>query len=87
MAIRDGVPLFEWPLPGKAGAQVEEVKRCVAFLRREFGQEGRLELLLEGELEGLEELEMALGVAVQRIQAEPYGSLVLQGLAIPEMGP
>jgi hypothetical protein len=30
---------------------------------------------------------MALGVAVQRIQAEPYGSLVLQGLAIPEMGP
>jgi hypothetical protein len=87
MAIRDGVPLFEWPLPGKAGAKVEEVKRCVAFLRREFGQEGRLELLLEGEMEGLEELEMALGVAVQRIQAEPYGSLVLQGLAIPEMAP
>lgn len=87
MAIRDGVPLFEWPLPGKAGAQVEEVKRCVAFLRREFGQEGRLELLLEGEMEGLEELEMALGVAVQRIQSAPYGSLVLQGLAIPEMAP
>jgi hypothetical protein len=87
MAIRDGVPLFEWPLPGKAGAQVEEVKRCVAFLRREFGQEGRLELLLEGEMEGLEELEMALGVSVQRIQSAPYGSLVLQGLAIPEMGP
>ena len=87
MAIRDGVPLFEWPLPGKAGAQVEEVKRCVAFLRREFGQEGRLEPLLEGEMEGLEELEMALGVSVQRIQSAPYGSLVLQGLAIPEMGP
>lgn len=87
LAIRDGVPLFEWPLPAKAGAQVGEVKRCVAFLRREFGKEGRLELLLEGEMEGLEQLEEALGVEVRRMHTEPYGSLVMQGLAIPEPAP
>lgn len=87
MAIRDGVPLFEWPLPGRAEAQVEEVKRCVGFLRREFGEQGQLELLLEGEMEGVEALEEALGVAVRPIEAEPYGSLVMKGLAIPEQAP
>lgn len=87
MAIRDGVPLFEWPLPGKTEAQVEEVKRCVRFLRREFGEQGQLELLLEGEMEGVEALEEALGVAVRPIEAEPYGSLVMKGLAIPEQAP
>ena len=64
-----------------------EVKRCVAFLRREFRDVERVELLLEGEMEGLEGLEEALGVGVRRIQSEPYGSLVMQGLAIPEPAP
>jgi hypothetical protein len=87
LAIRDGVPLFEWPLPAKAADQVGEVTRCVAFLRREFRDVERVELLLEGEMEGLEGLEEALGVGVRRIQSEPYGSLVMQGLAIPEPAP
>lgn len=85
LAIRDGVPLLEWPLPVKAAAQVGEVERCVAFLRREFGDVERVELLLEGEMEGVEALEQALGVGAVRIEAAPYGSLVLQGLAIPEI--
>lgn len=84
LAIRDGVPLFEWPLPGKAGARVGEVVRCVGFLRREFGGVERVAVLLEGEMEGVEALEESLGVGAVRIQAAPYGSLVLQGLAIPE---
>lgn len=87
MAIRDGVPLFEWMLPARADAQRAEVERCVAFLRREFGAVEPLELLLEGEMEEVEALEEALGVAVRPIQPEPYGSLVLQGLAIPEAAP
>ncbi|MEB3193740.1 MAG: hypothetical protein VKO19_01280 [Cyanobacteriota bacterium] len=84
MAIRDGAPLFEWPLPNQGSALVEEVRRCVAFLRREFGRGGELRVLLDGELEVRGELEATLGVGAQQLDCSPYGSLVLQGLAIPE---
>lgn len=84
VAIRDGVPLFEWPLPNQGSALVAEVRRCVAFLQREFGDGGELRLLLDGELEVRGELEATLGVGGQQLDCSPYGSLVLQGLAIPE---
>lgn len=83
MAIRDGVPLFEWPLPAEGAAKVAEVKRCVAFLQREFGA-GLVQLLTEGELEEPEALEAALALPLQPISCAPFGSLVMQGLAIPE---
>lgn len=87
LAIRAGVPLFEWPLPEQAEAQVGEVARCLAFLQRKFGAVERVELLLEGQLEGVEALEEALGVEAVRVSTAPYGSLVMRGLAIPETTP
>jgi hypothetical protein len=79
--------LFEWPLPEQAEAQVGEVARCLAFLQRKFGAVERVELLLEGQIEGVEALEEALGVEAVRVSTAPYGSLVMRGLAIPETTP
>jgi Tfp pilus assembly PilM family ATPase len=87
MAIRDGVPLFEWPLPAEEGAKVAEVQRCLAFLRREFADARRVRLLLDGELAEQEALEAALDLQGQRVDCAPFGSLVMQGLAIPEITP
>lgn len=87
MAIRDGVPLFEWPLPAEEGAKVAEVRRCLAFLRREFADVGAVKLLLDGELAEQEALEAALDLPGQRVDCAPFGSLVMQGLAIPEITP
>lgn len=87
IAIRDGVPLFEWPLPAEAGAKVAEVQRCLAFLRREFADVRRVQLLLDGELAEQEALEAALDLPGQQVDCAPFGSLVMQGLAIPEITP
>jgi hypothetical protein len=87
MAIRDGVPLFEWPLPAEANAKVATVERCLGFLRREFPGVRNVRLLLEGEQDEQEILESALEQPIQHIQCAPYASLVMQGLAIPELKP
>ena len=87
MAIRDGVPLFEWPLPAEGMARVREVQRCVAFLRREFGEARSVRLWLDGELEEKEALETELDLPAQTIDWAPFGSLVMRGLAIPERQP
>jgi hypothetical protein len=87
MAIRDGVPLFEWPLPAVASAKVATVERCLSFLRREYPGVRQVRLLLEGEQDELEILEDALDLPIQQIQCAPYASLVMQGLAIPELRP
>ena len=87
MAIRDGVPLFEWPLPAEASAKVATVERCLSFLRREYPGVRQVRLLLEGEQDELEILEDALDLPIQQIQCAPYASLVIQGLAIPELRP
>jgi hypothetical protein len=44
-----------------------------------------LRLLLAGELPGWEQLEQVLGVRAEQLNPEPFGSLVLQGLASPEV--
>jgi len=85
LAIRDGVPLFEWPLPEGTSALVAELKRCEAFLRREFAGLRDVRLLLEGDLEDPKLLAAALDLPVERIDCAPYRSLVMQGLAIPEL--
>lgn len=86
-AIRDGVPLFAWPLPTEPEAQVAEAERCVAFLREEFPGAGSLRLLVEGPLVERQLLEAALGLPAQWIDCAPFGSLVMQGLAIPDLAP
>jgi hypothetical protein len=83
-AIRDGVPLFAWPLPASDTAQVSEARRCLDFLQEEFPGERPPRLLLEGPLERQTLLETTLDLPSQRIDCAPYGSLVLRGLAIPD---
>lgn len=85
LAIREGVPVFEWPLPEEAKGLVDEVKRCLAFLRREFPGDGSVRLLLEGALEDPEGFANALGLPLANTSCAPYNSLVLQGLAVPEL--
>lgn len=84
MAIRAGVPLFERTLPLEEDAALRDVERCVAFLAREFAEAAEPRLLLEGPWPERERLETALGLAAQPVESEPYSSLVMKGLAIPE---
>lgn len=86
-AVREGVPLFQWPLPQEAEATVAEVKRCLAFLRRNFREVRQVHLLLDGEWEEQTELESLLGAPAHQLNCAPFASLVLQGLAIPELMP
>ncbi len=85
MAIRNGVPLFERTLVETGDRLIPELERCVAFLLREFPEVRDLSLWLEGPLEQLEALEASLGQPVEPLEVLPYASLVMNGLAIPEL--
>jgi hypothetical protein len=85
LAIQDGVPLFERILPHHTELLIREMMRCVAFLRREIPDLNGLELFLEGPLAEQEALEASLGQHARHLHHQPYGSLVMQGLAIPEL--
>ncbi len=87
MAIRGGVPLFERILVEKGDRMVAEFERCVTFLRKEFDNAHDLGLLLEGSLEERDALESTLGQPLLDLEVEPFGSLVMKGLAIPELTP
>ncbi len=84
MAIRAGVPLFERILMERGDRLVAEIQRCVTFLRKEFAGIHELRLLLEGPLEERSSVEAALGEPFKEVEASPFASLVLSGLAIPE---
>ncbi|MEB3334191.1 MAG: hypothetical protein VKP70_04330 [Cyanobacteriota bacterium] len=85
LAIKDGVPLFERVLPKSMELLIRDISPCVAFLQREIPDISGLELLLEGPLAEQEALEASLGQHARHLHHEPYGSLVMQGLAIPEL--
>jgi hypothetical protein len=82
-----GVPVFEWVLPDDEEGQVVEVNRCVGFYRRQDPQVRRLRLLLSEPFPVQERLQDALGVKAEILTPHPYGSLVLQGLAMRETLP
>jgi hypothetical protein len=85
MAIRAGIPLFERVLVEKGDRLIPEMERCVTFLRREFPGLGDPRLLLEESLEEQEALEDLLGQPALELDVLPYASLVMAGLAIPEL--
>ncbi|MEA5412159.1 hypothetical protein VB737_10320 [Synechococcus sp. BA-120 BA3] len=77
-------PVFDWPLPQDDEALVREVNRCVTFYRRRAPSIRRLRLLLSAPLPSQDSLQDALGVRAEILTPEPFGSLVLQGLAMVE---
>ncbi|MEB3321465.1 MAG: hypothetical protein VKI81_01425 [Synechococcaceae cyanobacterium] len=88
LLIHRSVPVFERELPGDDDALVAEVARCVAFYRRhDPSSPDRLRLVLGGPFARRDALEHQLGTAAEELAAEPFGSLVLQGLATQEVQP
>jgi Tfp pilus assembly PilM family ATPase len=84
LLIRQALPVFEWELPADDDALVAEVNRCVSFYRRRDPAVRAVRLLLAQPFPRQQELERQLGVAAEELTADPFDSLVLQGLAIPE---
>jgi len=79
-----GMPVFERPLPQDADGLIEELQRCIAFYHRQEPGLRRLRLLLTDDLDAQAAIEQALDVEAERFVVEPYGSLLLRGLAIRE---
>jgi Tfp pilus assembly PilM family ATPase len=86
LLLRRSEPVFDWSLPEDDEDLVREVQRCVGFFRRQDPSVASLRLLLGGSLPCQDRLQSTLGVGAEILTAEPYGSLVLQGLAMPERG-
>jgi Tfp pilus assembly PilM family ATPase len=82
--LRRTEPVFEWPLAQDDADLVKEVNRCVAFYRRRDDSVRQLRLLLSAPLDCQDALQASLGVRAELLTPEPFGSLVLQGLAVVE---
>ncbi len=87
LLIRGGVPVFERSMAGGGAALVNDLVRSVEFYRRQDSAVRGLRLLLTQPLAELPQLESRLSVMAEQLSSEPFGSLVLQGLAIPEFMP
>jgi hypothetical protein len=85
LLLREGVPVFDWPLPADPAAAVAEVSRALAFYRRRDAGVASVRLLLARPFPDRPGLEAELGVAAEELSADPFASLVLQGLATPEV--
>lgn len=87
LLLRSGLPVFERDLPLDGADPVEELLRCLAFYRRQDPAARELRLLMTAPMECQSALEKALGLEGELLRPEPWGSLVLQGLASPEPTP
>ncbi len=85
LLIRDGAPVFERSLRGAGSVLADDLVRCVEFYRRQDAAVRGLRLLLTRPLEERSALESRLSVVAEELTADPFGSLVLQGLAMPEL--
>lgn len=87
LLVRGGVPVFERVLLSSGDALVDELERCVAFYRRQDSAAQQLRLLLSEALQERPLIEARLSVLAEELTSEPFGSLVLQGLAMQEPQP
>ncbi|MFM7362892.1 MAG: hypothetical protein ACKOBY_10140 [Cyanobium sp.] len=87
LLLRDGVPVFERSLRRAGEVLADDLVRCIEFYRRQDAAVRGLRLLLTRPLEERSILERSLWVTAEELTAEPFGSLVLQGLATPELLP
>lgn len=84
MVLRAGLPVFERVLPIGDEPLRLELERCLAFLKRRDPQARRVRLLLASSFRLPPGLEDDLGTTAEVVPCEPYGSLVLKGLAVQE---
>lgn len=84
LMMRAGLPVFERMLPLDREPLRLELERCVAFVKRHDRGARSLRLLVDGAVDLPPGLEETLGTRAEPLTAEPYGSLVLQGLAAQE---
>ena len=75
------------PDPGPGEALVDDLVRSIAFYRRQDSAVQDVRLLLTDPLPLRPQLEARLSLLAEEISPEPFGSLVLQGLAMPEAQP
>jgi len=87
LLVLGGVPVFERSMASEGSALVNQLVRSVDFYRRQDSAVRGLRLLLTRPLAVLPQLESRLSVSAEQLSPEPFGSLVLQGLAIPEFMP
>lgn len=87
LLIRDGLPRFERALEPDRRLLPAELERSLRFYRRQDPDASGLRLLQTAPLPNQDELEERLGVTAELLDHGPFGSLVLQGLAIHDLSP
>jgi Tfp pilus assembly PilM family ATPase len=85
LLIRGGVPVFERTLSRGGLALANELLRSIEFYRRQDRAVRGLRLLLTRPLEIQPLLEAKLSVTAELLTSAPFASLILQGLATPEL--
>jgi hypothetical protein len=79
------VPVFERTLSRGGVALANELLRSIEFYRRQDRAVRGLRLLLTRPLEIQPLLEAKLSVTAELLTSAPFASLILQGLATPEL--
>lgn len=87
LLVRAGVPVFERALLSSGDALVDDLVRSIAFYRRQDSAVHDVRLLLTDPVPMLSQLEARLSLLAEDLTPEPFGSLVLQGLALPDSQP
>ncbi len=82
--FRDGIPRFQHSVAGSGTALANDLHRCIAFYRRQDPKARGLRLIQANELPEASALAQDLGVAIESPNPEPFGSLILKGLAFLE---
>jgi hypothetical protein len=82
---REGVPEFERLLPGTMSELIPALQRCLAFVQTQLASQTSLRLLVAEPMPDLESLEQALGLEVELLDRDGFGSLALQGLSTLEL--
>jgi Tfp pilus assembly PilM family ATPase len=80
--FHQGIPVFEKILPGDPDDLLQDLRLALEFYHRQEPGLRRLRLLQSAPLSDQDRLEQELAVTGEIIAAEPFGSLLLKGLAV-----
>ena len=85
--FRSGIPVFEWNLASETEKLVSELMRCLSFYKRQDPEVREWRVVLAQTMNAQSTIEDMLGLKAEVLDAEPFASLVLQGLAAREWTP